>query len=49
MQQIADATRFLCIQPADNKQAQLEGICQKISYDLDQNANALIQDNVSSV
>lgn len=47
MQQIADATGTLCLQPADDGTAREQGLCQKIAYDIDQNANALIQDNVS--
>lgn len=48
MQQIDDALRTLCFQPADDYTAQQQGLCQKILYDMDQTANALIQDNVSA-
>jgi len=48
MEQIDQALRTACLQPADDVTAQKEGVCQKLSFALDQNANALIQENTGT-
>jgi hypothetical protein len=49
MEQIDQALRTLCLQAADDQEAQDEGLCQRISYAADQDANALIEENVSTI
>lgn len=48
MKQIGQAINTLCLQPADDETAKVQGVCQRIGFQTDQLANSIVGEQVSS-